>query len=185
MTAVTPTWEIPYAEPTDPFCDGCTITEDMAQRVDDILAEFEASLDAAQVIPLARASRLTVQEDVPAAETLEFTAVDFDTTGIGSLSAPVSPIRITSEGRWMLGGMILWDHPSATSGIFTMRVNSVTGLDSTWGYRQRVPGIGADISGTTAWLGTGSAVVDLIYVQGPANMRAIRSWAWAFRIGDA
>lgn len=186
MTAVTATWGIPYATSTDRLCDGCTITEDMAERVDDILNQFDISLAASEVVPLARASRQSGQDGVQAG-TLEFTAVDFDTTGIGNLATPTAPIMITQEGRWMMGTSMLWDNVSLSSGTNTVRVNSVNGLDSTYGYRQRVPGGSIDTIAALSWIGGPQSIYpnDLIYGQGPPGMRIAYAYVWAWRIGDS
>lgn len=143
MVAVTPTWEIPYAEDTDQLCDGCTITESMAERIDDILTEFDVSLAASAVVPLARASRSENQAN-PVSGDYPYTAIDFDTTGIADLNQPSFPILVTEDYRWLAGGYILWDS-DATSGNEGLSLNSALGSSPmAYMYRQRVAATAGD-----------------------------------------
>lgn len=184
MVAVTPTWAIPYAESTDPFCDGCTITESMAERIDAILADFDASLSGASVQPLARASTFTTQSDVDTGE-LVYTAIDFDTTGIADLNQPTAPIIVSDDSRYIMGAYIrLDDGPS--SGVIGIQVASVQGglAPPFMGYRQRAQGgTGSDTMGSTSYIAVPNSQTDRIYANGPPASRVLESYIWAWRIG--
>jgi hypothetical protein len=188
MVAVTPTWEIPYAEDTDPFCDGCTITQDMAERIDEILAEFDTSLTASSVIPLARASRLTQQSNLTSSITGQviYTAVDFDTTGIADLNQPTNPIYIDGDDRWAIGGYMQWDS-DATSGNEGIQAGSAQGTSPmAFLYRQRFnPTQGDDMYGTFAGVAELSSIYpfDRISVQHGNFSNAYVTYVWAWRVG--
>jgi hypothetical protein len=190
MVATTPTWEIPYAEDTDPFCDGCTITQSMAERIDEILAEFDTSLSASSVIPLARASRLTQQSNLTSSGVGEviYTAVDFDTTGIADLNQPTNPIYINGDDRFAMGGAMQWDS-DATSGTEGISLGSAQGSPlMAFIYRQRVnPVVGDDMYGTFAGVGEVASIFsyDRISVQHGTFSNAYVTYVWAWRVGPA
>jgi len=53
MTSVTGTWQIPYPDSTDRLCDGYTIIDSMADRLDLLLGQFTDDLARVEVIPYA------------------------------------------------------------------------------------------------------------------------------------
>lgn len=190
MVAVTPTWEIPYAEDTDPFCDGCTITQDMAERIDEIMADFDTSLAASSVIPLARASRIEQQSNLTSSSVgaVIYTAVDFDTTGIADLNQPTNPILIDGDDRWAMGGAMTWNS-TATSGSEGISLGSAQGSSAmAFLYRQRVnPITGDDLFGTFAGVGEVPSLYpyDRISVQHGTFSNVYYTYIWAWKVGPA
>lgn len=85
MTGETVTWEIPYATDTDRLCDGYAIVQAMAERVDAILDDFDATLATSQVRPLARVSTSVTQETTDGSPSFE--TVDFDTANLATQAA--------------------------------------------------------------------------------------------------
>lgn len=102
----TATWEIPYPDGTDTLCDGYLFTQAIAERVDEILDDFDESLSLTEVRPLARVST-TVSQLTNTAGEVVFGQVDFDTANLaaqylfGSVTAPAeSFIVIGASGVW-------------------------------------------------------------------------------------
>ena len=186
MVATTPTWEIPYAEPTDELCDGCTITESMATRIDEILTEFDVAYTAASVIPLARASKTIPQNTLVSGATITWDAVDFDTTGIADLNVVTHPIVNSGDDRWMWGGYMQWD-TSATSGNEGWTISSAQGSDPlAYSFRQRVaPTVGLDQYGNFAAAGNVASIfsTDRTGLTNGTYANVYKAFVWAWRVG--
>jgi hypothetical protein len=106
MADVTNPWEIPYPEGTDILCDGYLYIQGIAERVDEILDEFDVTLANAIVRPLARISTTTSQT-VQLNGSISFSTVDFDTANLasqyifGTLTAPDQSICVFGlHGVW-------------------------------------------------------------------------------------
>lgn len=183
MASATPTWAIPYAQSTDQMCDGWLYIQEMAERVDEILDEFDVDLAASQVVQLARASRIDepVQVNVSTGEVI-FTAIDFDTAGLANVFTPTDPIRIDEESLWMLGGMLYFDFTG--SGTLAIRVNTASSIAfSNYIWRQRTTGASTDMAGTVAFMATISDTFDRINTSGTPSIDVARAFVWAWRIG--
>lgn len=186
MTATTATWAIPYAQSTDPLCDGWEITKAMADRVDDILAEFDVDLAATEVIPIARASQL----DLQAAGTVgvQFTAADFDTANLVNLAEPTKPITITKDTIWMVGGYHLWDAPT-TGGTWSFQIQGTVTSNTINGfYQMRLGAVNnEDAYGsfiTIGYITNLGGPVERLTVQWVNSRRSIVTYMWVFRIAD-
>lgn len=116
MGAATNTWLIPYPLGTDRMCDGYLFTQDMAERVDEILDVFDVDLARTQVIPLARVSVSVSQVTTDAVPAPTFTTVDFDTTGLVDMNQPATPIRVEDDQFFIAGGLCLWTEGSGVAG---------------------------------------------------------------------
>lgn len=183
MASETVTWEIPYPDSTDNLCDGYLYIQQMAERVDEILDEFDTDLEDSLVVPLARASRIgeAIQVDVDSGE-LIFTAIDFDTTGITNVFTPTAPIEVDEEHLWMMGGYIQYDYSAAT-GTTVVRVNSVNFISGNYRYSQRVTGTTTDIYGTVGSLLTVDTTVDRIFAASSPGIDVNDAYVWAWRVG--
>ncbi len=105
MAATTATWAIPYPQSTDQFCDGWLFTQEMAERVDAILDDFDTDLTFVEFPPMARVT-LTANEVVDAAGSggaVTFDQVDWDTDSWVNLSANGKAI-ITTGARYIVTG---------------------------------------------------------------------------------
>jgi hypothetical protein len=189
MSAVTATWQIPYATGTDSLCTGCTITQAMANRVDDILTSFAALESAVQVRTLARAEIHYPPAQVGASPgTIVYTTVDFDTNNIADLVQPLAPITITSADLWFMGGSTFFQMAYG-SGTSRVRVDSVQGLAGLYGWTQRVPqaSVGAlSMIGTAGYAGSAQSIYtqDRIYATtGVASQLVFWSYVWALKLG--
>lgn len=185
MVATTPTWLIPYAQSTDRLCDGCTITEAMADRIDDILTQFDADLAISQVQPLARASRVEVQE--VANVLVSNTAVDFDTTGIADLFQPEHPITIDLQHYWVMGTSMKWETLTLVGGTGGTQMHTTNGSLTGVAYARYIqhnPFVAQDDSyGTFATMGTaGTSVTTRIGIAGPSTFRALGEYVFAWRV---
>ena len=124
MTLTTDTWLIPYPESTDRPCDGYLFTQQMAERVDTILDQFDVNLARVEVIPLARVSVGALQIEGASGDEVTWTNVDFDTTGndIANLSLDNEFITAAGHAYHLTGGNVDFQFGVALAGT----VNSLT-----------------------------------------------------------
>lgn len=103
MVAVTATWEIPYAQSFDPFCDGAAITQAMAERVDALLDTQDGALALLQRPAYASIS-VTVAADTEGFR-IHYDTTDEDTANLVDLSLDPFSIYPNSTGIWFAGDM--------------------------------------------------------------------------------
>lgn len=101
MVAVTATWQIPYAQSFDPFCDGAEITQAMAERVDELLDAQDVALRAFQRPAYASISVTTPQNTV--SFRILYDTTDEDTAGLVDLSFDPYSIYPNQAGIWVSG----------------------------------------------------------------------------------
>lgn len=105
MGATTDTWLIPYPLDTDTFCDGYLFTQQIAERVDAIMDNFDVELARVELIPLARVSVTIPQNDGASGEEINWKNVDFDTTGnIVNLNLDTEFITVQGGEYRLVGG---------------------------------------------------------------------------------
>ncbi len=148
MADVTPTWEIPYPEATDTWCDGNEYMQAMAERVDEILDAFDTDLAAGQVIPLARVET-QVSQTPTAGALFTFEITNFDTAHLADLASIGS---LTEQADSLLiSGLYTQSTTSGAvaGGTLNTYINSYEGSLYTW--VQRDPG--GSINTLSSWAG--------------------------------
>ncbi len=119
MSTVTATWTIPYPESPDRFCDGYLFTQQMAERVDEIMNVFDVDLRRVQVIPLARvsilANELLVFNGV-FQQPIRYEQVDFDTAGLANLSLDLSTLKVIGQTRILTGAYLNYQNDGGLAG---------------------------------------------------------------------
>ncbi|RPJ37796.1 MAG: hypothetical protein EHM35_05995 [Planctomycetaceae bacterium] len=101
MVAVTATWEIPYAQSIDPFCDGPEITQALAERVDALLDTQDAALGLLQ-----RPQYASISVTTPAPTEsfrIRYDTTDEDTANLVDLALDPFSIYPDSVGLWLNG----------------------------------------------------------------------------------
>lgn len=112
MPSVTPTWQIPYAISTDPFCDGDLFIQQMAERVADILDSFDALVIRLITPPMAKIV-VTVPNAVwspvtgnLADQVVLYDSVEYDTDDMTNITFDPEKISYSRNGYWIQGGAI-------------------------------------------------------------------------------
>lgn len=142
MPSSTATWAIPYPDGTDAFCDGYLFIQDMAERVDEILDEFDVSLDETEVLPLARISR-TTSESLATGELLTFDTINFDTANL-SLQASFGLLTAPAETYYLTGATSFFRNIGATAGdTSSLYVDATDGSVFTWTQRDPATSAGS------------------------------------------
>lgn len=147
MTATTATWAIPYATGTDPLCNGATITESMAERVDAVLEAFALDLVFLGNIPAAavqvsNTSNISVPTVGGLTAGVPWDTVNYDTASMVNL--PVDPTVITYQrtGYYIYGGGIDFAEAPFTAGQkYTMNVFSTSAATAPNGQMERDNGV--------------------------------------------
>lgn len=181
MASETATWEIPYPEGTDELCDGYLYIQEMAERVDAILDEFDDSIGVQTVLPLARAS-ITIPVTVPVGGINGYQSVDFDTAnlaalaGFGTLTAPAD--------SYYLSGVTSWFRTTGAAAGDTV----ILGVDTTTGnWTQRDPATTAGAKGSIGTIASNSGAAEQMFVeysgQG-SSMAILRTWFWVMKVAD-
>lgn len=145
MAATTATWAIPYPQGTDRFCDGWSFTQQMAERVDAILDDFDADLTFVEFPPAARVTTTANQVvgTTNAGGAIVYDQVDWDTDSWVNLSANDLAIETTGNRYIMAGvaaGMI---EPGAAGDEYQLHMSSANAFDFMLSSRD---------SGVNAWL---------------------------------
>jgi hypothetical protein len=97
---VTATWQIPFPNNTDLFCDGNEYTENIAERLDAIMAQFDADYARISIPALASISSQTAQpltNFFGGQLTPSYTTVDVDTGSFTNLTSNNSGIIISQQ----------------------------------------------------------------------------------------
>jgi hypothetical protein len=98
MASQTATWAIPYPQSTDRFCDGYLFTQEMAERVDAILDDFDTDFTRVEFPPAAEVSLSADHVDTnPVGEVVPWDTVEFDTASMVNLSLRPTAIVLTSD----------------------------------------------------------------------------------------
>jgi len=99
MSGTTTTWAIPYAQATDPLCDGDAIIEAMAERIDAILDGFDTTLDMFSVKAYAQVKASPTTHDFAAGAVFlnTFDQVLADTDNMVNLSLAPSVLTIPAD----------------------------------------------------------------------------------------
>lgn len=181
MASETATWQIPYAQSTDRLCDGYLYTQEMAERVDEILDEFDTSIGLQTVVPLARVS-ITLPVTISTTAVNGYQSVDFDTAnladlaGFGSLATPAD--------SYYLAGVTSWFRSSGASAgdLYTLGVSATTG-----DWAQRDPATTAGAKGSLAGMNYNSGAEEQMNVEyssfGTSNA-ILRTWFWVLKVAD-
>lgn len=141
----TATWQIPYPAGTDRFCDGYLFIQDMAERVDAILDDFDISLAAVQVVPLARVSS-TVTNNLVAGELMTYSTIDFDTDNL-ALQAAFGTLTAKALTYYQAGATSFFRNVGGTAGnTSTNYVDATDGSVFTWNQRDPATSAGSQSS---------------------------------------
>jgi hypothetical protein len=111
MPVVTPTWLIPYPVGTDRFCDGDLFTQELAERVDAILDDFDALLPRLVTPPMAKIVATVAGPvwapvtGVQSNQTVNYDSVDYDTDDMTNITFDPQKITYTRNGYWVMGGL--------------------------------------------------------------------------------
>jgi hypothetical protein len=140
MAATTATWAIPYPQGSDRFCDGYLFTQQMAERVDAILDDFDVDLARTEVVPTARVSISAAT--VAGSDTLiPFDLVDWDNDNMVDLALANTTVT-TPVGAAMVAGTAVQffnlGSASATNS-YALFLNHVTGVTE-FEQRDNAPG---------------------------------------------
>lgn len=190
MGASTNTWLIPYPLGTDRMCDGYLFTQDMAERVDTILDEFDVDLARSQVIPLARVSVSVTQSTSDASPAPTFTTVDFDTTGLADMNQPASPLIVEANQFYLAGAQTIWTEGSGVAGDqYQLDIGFASGSITTFTFIQRDAGGGAIMRATAIAfeLSFASDLLRLLPIHSGTNGNRTVSSArlWIMKLGDS
>lgn len=191
MAAVTTTWEIPYPQDTDRFCDGYLYTQQMAERIDEILDEFDVDSARARVVPLARVSVLADQITSDLNPFAAFDTVDFDTAGLANLAQAETPLEVLDGTYLIIGGDATWTEAGGTAGdSYDLEGGFSTGSVTAFRWRQRDAGSNAIMRATFASLqravgGDVEFVGILPTHSGTVGTRTVdRAVLWIMKFGD-
>jgi hypothetical protein len=127
MTANTPRG-ITYPVLTDPVSSLGPTIQDMALDLDSLVQQLADRLDAAAHRPAARMSAIANQLLTPfVANTVTFSAEEFDTGGMIDLAASNTRIRITEQGLYMVGATVAATTATGSWGLRADITNSASG----------------------------------------------------------
>lgn len=120
MVAYTATYDFPYAEASDPFCDGWSTTKALAEAVDAVLDLFDVDAERTELVPYARLSLATpYSTDLVANSStglIAYDTVDVDTAGIADVVRDSQSISVGTTGLW-LGGGYVWHGNTGVGGV--------------------------------------------------------------------
>jgi hypothetical protein len=108
MPSATAVWEIPYAVGTDRMCDGYLYVQAMAERVDEILDEFDADLPRLQTPPMAKIMTSVPSETITtdgAEHIISYDTVNYDTANMSNLTFDPTVLTFPINGYYMQGGV--------------------------------------------------------------------------------
>jgi hypothetical protein len=105
MVATTATWAIPYAQSTDPFCDGNEITQSLAERVDELLDVLDLDITEVERPAFASISVTTPVLTESGFYTVYYDTIDEDTANLADLSLDSQVIQ-RPQGLWFMGANI-------------------------------------------------------------------------------
>lgn len=116
MVAYTGTYNLPYAQSTDNFCDGAAIIQQLAEAVDAVLDGFDTDAARTEVVPYARMSLATAYvTDLLAnagSDLLTYDTVDTDTANIADTVKDSKAMHVEiGSGIWLTGAYL---HHSST-----------------------------------------------------------------------
>jgi hypothetical protein len=126
MASQTATWAIPYPQSTDRFCDGYLFTQEMAERVDAILDDFDTDFTRVEFPPAAEVSLSTDHVDVSATgEPVPWNTVEFDTAGMVNLSLLPTAISISDVNSvYVTGGDLIQTSSGSAGSYYTVSVSN-------------------------------------------------------------
>jgi hypothetical protein len=127
MASQTATWAIPYPQSTDRFCDGYLFTQEMAERVDAILDDFDTDFTRVEFPPAAEVSLSADHVDVSATgEPVPWDTVEFDTAGMVNLSLLPTSITIDSDVNsvYVAGGDLIQTSSGSAGSYYTVSVTN-------------------------------------------------------------
>lgn len=181
MASSTPTWAIPYPQSSDTWCDGWAYMQEMAERVDEILDEFDTDLASSQVIPLARVETAIVQTPVAGA-LFTFEITNFDTAHLADLAAIGSLTE--QDDTYFISGLTSSTTTSGAIAGSTLNnyINSAEGSLFTW--VQREPG--GSINTLASWAGLYRNLNGADWQATITTTSATLTYAyyWIMKIGD-
>lgn len=193
MSAVTATWEIPYATDTDVFCDAYLTIQAMAERVDEILDAFDVDEARTSVIPLARVSFTGSQQvnDGTTQLNVEFSTVDFDSTDLADLSIDPSTVVLEDNQYALSGSYCNWQGPSLVAGDkYELSILYSSGATFA-AFEQRANGAGAGIHISMTGMQLQSSVGDdrLSLRPGSSGTASVltvnTAKLWVMKMGDS
>lgn len=182
MASQTATWEIPYPQSTDRLCDGYLYIQQMAERVDEILDEFDVTIGDQTVLPLARVS-ITVPVAISPTAVNGYQSTDFDTASLAEL-ASFGMLGAPANSYYLTGVTSFFRSTGAAAGdLYTLGVNATTG-----DWAQRDPATSAGAKGSEAGVNYNSSdTEEQMYVEyssfGTSNT-IVRTWFWVMKMAD-
>lgn len=191
MVATTATWAIPYAQSTDPFCDGPEITQAMAERIDSLLDTVDTALQLAQRPAYASISVTTPTNTQTTSYTVYYDTVNEDTANLVDLSVDSQVINQRITGIWFMGANIGsgtdGGDPANVMEVAVLANNNPLNVQEVQAFREnngilQQSVLGTDINTTT---GITDTVASYFFPQGtgiPAQflVNVARMWVWRF-----
>lgn len=187
MVATTTTWAIPYAQSTDPFCDGAEITQALAERVDELLDAQDVGLQSLERPPYASVSITHGQLTQLSTYYMYFDTTDEDTNNLVDIA--LDPLGITPRptGIWLAGINANSATANPGSNFFTIGTTSaITQVNMSQSVREN-DGARAQSSLKGELIGDDSYLYTLythLYVNTPTPTQVLvnqaRRWVWRF-----
>lgn len=183
MASATPTWAIPYPQSTDDFCTGYLDIQAMAERVDEILDDFDSDLAGAQVVPLARVQ--SIPAETP---TITFEITNFDTANLATL-ARQGTLTESARTYFVSGLTARFTNTGATAGdLADNSIDSTNGTVFEW--TQRDPA--GNNNNLSSWAGfyrnsatTDSQAVTDFTFSGTATVTVVTvCYYWILKVGN-
>jgi hypothetical protein len=186
MVAVTTTWEIPYAQSFDPFCDGPAITRSMAEWVDELLDTQDAALAMLQRPAYASIS-VSTSTPTDAEFRIEFDTTEEDTANLVDLAFDPFAITANSTGIWLSGahGATTTIAPGATETwtVAVFQVDSPVSQSQTIREELTFRAVGS-LSANAVFGAPDSFRLDTVFfgsgVTLVADIYKARFWAWRY-----